>query len=170
MTLMNNTGVTSGGGIHLSIPAIRYTTTIFNQLCFLQYKDPGNQDIPPHEWEVKHHSFVAVVLVLLSLLFLLTLFLRGPVNYILLPPLPRIPHCLLSFLHLQNVSISFIGNKAGMSGAAMFASDMQLCQWNGNDYESRGENSTYIFGDLPDEIAHLSPFHYEYESYSSTPR
>lgn len=52
LTLVNNTAKMSGGGIYVVFPAIRYTTTIFNRLCFLQYKSPDNQDIPPHQWQV----------------------------------------------------------------------------------------------------------------------
>ena len=63
-------------------------------------------------------------------------------------------------LHIQEagVSVTFINNSAGLGGAAIYASDLRLCSWVGNDYPL--DNFT-IFK-LPEEIAHLSPFHYNY--------
>ena len=53
MTLINNYAAESGGGIFVEFPAIRYTTTIFNRHCFLQYNHPTKgRDIPPQEWKV----------------------------------------------------------------------------------------------------------------------
>ena len=60
----------------------------------------------------------------------------------------------------QNVNISFIENKAGLSGAAIFASDLLLCQWIGNEYANGGDKISTIFGNLPEEIADMSPFYY----------
>ena len=60
------------------------------------------------------------------------------------------------------MNIAFIQNKAGLSGAAIYASDMQFCRWNGNEFPNRGDNATIIFGNLPQEIAQQSPFYYEY--------
>ena len=51
--------------------------------------------------------------------------------------------------------ISFINNTARLSGAAIYASDMQQCSWLGN-YTT---DSSLIFT-LPAELAHLSPFQY----------
>ena len=53
MTFANNYAEEAGGGIHVEFPAIRYTTTIFNRLCFLQYNHPTEgRDFPPQEWQV----------------------------------------------------------------------------------------------------------------------
>ena len=56
------------------------------------------------------------------------------------------------------VSITFINNSAGLSGAAIYASDLRLCSWVGNDYPI----DLYTIFELPQEIAHLSPFSYMY--------
>ena len=53
MTFINNHAAESGGGIFVEFPAIRYTTSIFNRHCFLQYNHPTEgRDIPPQEWKV----------------------------------------------------------------------------------------------------------------------
>ena len=96
----------------MSFPAIRYTTTIFNRLCFLQYTSPNAIDVPPYQWD--------------------------------------------------NVSISFLGNHADFSGAAIYASDMRLCRWIGNEYASTGNETRNIFDEPPPDIAHLTPFTYRY--------
>lgn len=111
MTFINNSAGLSGGGMYVSFPAIRYTTTIFNRLCFLQYNSPNALDTPPHLWE--------------------------------------------------NVSITFSGNHAELSGAAIYASDMGLCRWIGNEF-TNAENLTNIFREPPEAIADLSPFLYRY--------
>ncbi len=108
MSFIGNSAELTGGAIHVTFPAIRYTTTIFNRLCFLQYQTTVAFDVPPHQWE--------------------------------------------------KVSISFVGNRAGLSGAALYASDLQLCRWIGNSYTINESQSIFL---LPEEIAHLSPFHYK---------
>ena len=52
LTFINNTAEETGGAIHVTFPAIRYTADIFNRLCFIQYRDPAEREVPPHEWEV----------------------------------------------------------------------------------------------------------------------
>lgn len=69
---------------------------------------------------------------------------------------------MLYFCITKDVSITFSGNRAELSGAAMYASDMQLCRWIGNEYASTGLETGTIFQDPPKEIAHLSPFIYRY--------
>ena len=63
---------------------------------------------------------------------------------------------------MQNVNITFSNNQADLSGAAIYATDIQLCRWIGNDYVAIDSENTTIFGRLPDEIASQSPFHYKY--------
>ena len=53
--------------------------------------------------------------------------------------------------------MNFIGNRAVLSGAAIFASDIGVCSWIGVDYD---KNITTIFGEQPQEIEELSPFYY----------
>ena len=53
MSFINNTATMSGGGLHVTFPAIRYTIALFNRLCFLQYNDFTAIDVPPHQWQVK---------------------------------------------------------------------------------------------------------------------
>ena len=50
LTFLSNSAILTGGGIHVSFPAIRYTTTIFNRLCFIQYSSQRTTDMPPHKW------------------------------------------------------------------------------------------------------------------------
>ncbi len=52
LTFFGNSAGETGGAIHVTFPAIRYTTDIFNRLCFIQYRDPQGGDHPPHLWEV----------------------------------------------------------------------------------------------------------------------
>ena len=54
------------------------------------------------------------------------------------------------------VSINFINNTAELSGGAIYVSDLRLCSWVGNDYPI----NEYTIFELPNEIAHLSPFNY----------
>ena len=55
----------------------------------------------------------------------------------------------------QNVNISFINNTARLSGAAIYASDMQQCGWLGNNYTT----STSLIFDPPEDLP--TPFYYE---------
>ena len=66
--------------------------------------------------------------------------------------------CLLNFISLQRagVSINFINNTAGLKGAAIYASDLRLCSWIGNDYPT----DEYTMFELPREIQDQSPFLY----------
>lgn len=64
----------------------------------------------------------------------------------------------LTSLPSQDVNITFVGNRALLSGAAIFASDLQVCSWIGTDYP---KYITTIFGEQPQEIEDLSPFHYK---------
>lgn len=64
---------------------------------------------------------------------------------------------LLPFL-IQNVSVMFLNNSAGLSGAAIYASSMHQCAWLGSNYSSDAKN---IFL-LPNEIAEQSPFWFKY--------
>ncbi len=57
--------------------------------------------------------------------------------------------------HTQNVSIRFINNTARLSGAAIYASDMQQCGWLGN----LTTTTSLIFN--PDLVDN-SPFYYRY--------
>lgn len=57
------------------------------------------------------------------------------------------------------MNINFVGNQAWQSGAAIFASDLRLCNWIGNEYTDQSDYN--IFGDQPEKIAALSPFHFE---------
>ena len=59
-------------------------------------------------------------------------------------------------LQKAGVSINFINNTAGLKGAAIYASDLRLCSWIGNDYPT----DEYTIFELPKEIEHLSPFLY----------
>lgn len=52
LMFVNNTAEETGGAIHVTFPAIRYTTDIFNRLCFIQYNNPTGRDLPPHRWQV----------------------------------------------------------------------------------------------------------------------
>ncbi len=52
ISLINNTAIVSGGGIHVTVSATRHTTTFFNRLCFLQYSSPLGTDTPLDEWQV----------------------------------------------------------------------------------------------------------------------
>ena len=52
MTFVNNTATESGGGIYVEFPPIRFVVDIFNRLCFLQYSDGSEQDVPPQNWAV----------------------------------------------------------------------------------------------------------------------
>ena len=54
MLFLNNLATESGGGIYVEFPPIRFVIDIFNRLCFLQYSDASETDIPPQDWEVLH--------------------------------------------------------------------------------------------------------------------
>ena len=64
--------------------------------------------------------------------------------------------CLSTSLQRAGVSINFINNTAGLKGAAIYASDLRLCSWIGNDYPT----DEYTIFELPREIQHQSPFLY----------
>ncbi|KAL5515915.1 hypothetical protein EMCRGX_G001160 [Ephydatia muelleri] len=61
----------------------------------------------------------------------------------------------------KNVSINFIKNRALLSGAAIYASDMRFCTWLSN-YSSTNLllNNSTIFK-LPQELSKLNPFYFE---------
>ena len=59
---------------------------------------------------------------------------------------------------IQNVSVKFLNNSAGVSGAAIYASSMHQCAWLGSKHSSDAKN---VFL-LPNEIAHQSPFYFKY--------
>ena len=64
---------------------------------------------------------------------------------------------------MQNVTIKFIENRARLSGAAIFSSDMQQCGWLGNIFTQ--ENSL-IFAP-PDDMREMFPdypFVYRYDN------
>ncbi len=68
-------------------------------------------------------------------------------------------HCLLHLiLHGQGVNIHFINNTARLSGAAIYASDMQRCSWLGNDHADL--ENTVIFKP-PANINLRTPFKFE---------
>ena len=60
----------------------------------------------------------------------------------------------------QNVTIHFINNKARISGAAIYASDMQQCSWLGENFTNT--SGTFFIFDPPNGSD--SPFHYKYVS------
>ena len=69
-----------------------------------------------------------------------------------------------SHIHTQNVTIAFIENQARLSGASIFASDMQQCSWLGNNFT----DSSLIF-QPPEQLRTPSyPFQYRWEDYSTT--
>ena len=135
MTFLDNHASESGGAIYVEFPPIRFVIDIFNRLCFLQYND-GGSDVPPQEWQVYIH-FISLLCISLFL------FLCFSISWCF-PP--------------QNVNIKFINNTARISGAAIYASDMQRCTWLGN---VSSDNST-IFK-LPEGIK--SPFYYDVRQY-----
>ncbi|CAI7990699.1 hypothetical protein GBAR_LOCUS524 [Geodia barretti] len=59
----------------------------------------------------------------------------------------------------EDVAISFINNTARLSGAAIYASDMQQCSWLGNF-----TTDTSLIFTLPTELADRSPFLYKNNS------
>ncbi len=56
----------------------------------------------------------------------------------------------------QNVTINFYNNTARLSGAAVYASDMQLCSWLGPQLTT---DQSIIFN-YPDNVTVTPPFHY----------
>ena len=65
--------------------------------------------------------------------------------------------CFMKSFSSQDVHVNFIGNRAVLSGAAIFASDMGVCSWIGVEFT---KNITTIFGKQPPKIEELSPFYY----------
>lgn len=63
---------------------------------------------------------------------------------------------ITAYMQKAGVSINFINNSAALSGGAIYASDLRLCSWVGNDYPIY----EYTIFELPSDIAHLSPFKY----------
>ena len=52
LALVKNVAQLSGGGMHVTIPAVRLATPFFNRQCFIQYISPAGVDEPPHLWQV----------------------------------------------------------------------------------------------------------------------
>lgn len=134
MTFYNNIATESGGGIYVEFPPIRFVVDIFNRLCFLQYNDGSGIDRPPQNWIVRHSPHNTSIPVLPSLITI------------------RL-YCTL----LQDVTIAFINNQARLSGASIFASDMQQCRWLGSNF------STAIIFSPPEALNNSDyPFQYRY--------
>ena len=135
ITFVGNRAQESGGAIYALFPLIRFSVTILNRLCFIQFNDGSGRDIPPQDWKNHvHHihkcSFISIyyyhVMVLATVSF-----------------------------PFQNVSLKFYNNSAGLDGAAVYASTMHQCSWFGENVTLGPSNSIFNF---PDEVADESPF------------
>ena len=50
ISFTNNVVNESGAGIYVDFPPIRFVIEFFNRLCFIQYVDATDSDVPPSSW------------------------------------------------------------------------------------------------------------------------
>lgn len=75
-------------------------------------------------------------------------------------------NCEFCLVHdFQNVTVSFYNNSARLSGAAVYASDMQLCSWLGPELTTVTGQS--IIFNYPDNLTVTPPFQYRCVHYDT---
>ena len=132
ISFIGNRAQESGGAIYALFPLIRFSVTILNRLCFIQFNDGSGRDVPPQDWKNHVHH-----------------------NCSYIPTCYNHNGRVTVAFQFQNVSLKFYNNSAGLDGAAVYASTMHQCSWFGENVTLGSSNSIFNF---PDEVADESPF------------